>query len=207
MNLRLKLSRQFPNRWIFFLQPFPYCGRILFIRSAHRLLRGQTPGAQIASPRPHEFSRQQLLHRFSGPQRKGQAQLVWTPADNVPHRRGCLMRCQSRNRRPSATSCVQCPTSYAFHQPHPATHRTASYSENPSRLGLRKTLLNCLNDSPAKVFLSFRRQRASILVSHARHTKTLFSECHLYYAPISNNQQRQSQIRIIGGFGEVIERE
>src|SRR5713226_773832 len=190
MNLRLKLSRQFPNRWIFFLQPFPYRGRILFIRAAHRLLWGQTPGAQIASHRPHrnlqiEFSRQQLLHRFSGPQRKGQAQLVWTTADNVPHRRGCLMWCQSRNRRPSATSCFQRPTSYAFHQPHPSAHRTSSYPEDSSHLSLRKTFLNCLNDSPPKVFLSFRRQRASILVSHARQTNTLFSDCHLYYAPIS----------------------
>jgi len=34
--------------------------------------------------------------------------------------------------------------------------------------------------------LSFRRQRASILFSHARHATTLPSECHLYYAPISN---------------------
>jgi IS5 family transposase len=34
MNLRLKLARQFSNRWIFFLQPFPHRGRILFIRSA-----------------------------------------------------------------------------------------------------------------------------------------------------------------------------
>src|SRR6266404_7617082 len=78
------------------------------------------------------------------------------------------MWCQSRNRRPSATSCVQCPTSYSFHQPHPATHRTASYSENPSRLGLRKSFLNGFHDSPPKVFLCLSRQRASILFSHAR---------------------------------------
>src|SRR5260370_41449902 len=86
------------------------------------------------------------------------------------------MRCQSRNRRPSSTSCFQSATPYAFHQPHPAAHRTASYPEDSSHLSLRKTFLNCLNDSPAKVFLSFRRQRASILVSHARHTNTLFSD-------------------------------
>src|SRR5713101_7098742 len=103
-----------------------------------------------------------------------QAQLVWTTADNVPHRRGCLMWCQSRNRRPSATSCFQRPTSYAFHQPHPSAHRTSSYPEDSSHLSLRKTFLNCLNDSPPKVFLCFRRQRASILVSHARQTNTLF---------------------------------
>src|SRR6266446_7052689 len=98
------------------------------------------------------------------------------------------MRCQSRNCRPSATSCFQCPTSYAFHQPHPAAHRTASYPENPGRLGLRKTLLNSLDDSPAKVFLGFSGQRASILFSHARNTSTLFRECHLYYAPISKSR-------------------
>src|SRR5713101_6037906 len=96
------------------------------------------------------------------------------------------MWCQSRNRRPSATSCFQRPTSYAFHQPHPSAHRTSSYPEDSSHLSLRKTFLNCLNDSPPKVFLSFRRQRASILVSHARQTNTLFSDCHLYYAPISS---------------------
>src|SRR6266481_524689 len=193
MNLRLKLSRQFSNRWIFFLQPFPHRGRILFIRSAHRLLRGQTPGAQIASHRPHrnlqiKFSRQQLLHRFSGPQRKGQAQLVRTTADNVAHRRSCLMRCQSRNRRSSPPVCFQRPSSFPFHHPHPAAHCTASYPEDSSHLSLRKTFLNCLHDSSAKIFLSFRRQRASILVSHARHTNTLFSECHLYYAPISKGK-------------------
>jgi hypothetical protein len=77
------------------------------------------------------------------------------------------MRCQSRNGRPSSTSCFQGPTSYAFHQPHPTAHRTASYPENPSRLGLRKTLLHGLNDSSAKVFLGFRRQRASIIFSRA----------------------------------------
>ena len=86
----------------------------------------------------------------------------------MTHRRGCLMRCQSRNRRPSATSCFQRPTSYAFHQPHPAAHRTTSYPENPGRLGLRKTFLNGLDDSPAKVFLSFSGQRASILFFHAQ---------------------------------------
>src|SRR5713226_2418839 len=191
MNLGLQLSRQFSNRWIFFLQPFPHCGRILFVRSSHRLLRGQTPGSQIASHRPHrnlqiEFSRQQILHRFPRPQCKGQVQLVRTTTDNVAHRRGCLMWCQSRNWRPSSTSRFQRSTSYAFHQPPPAAHRTSSYPENPSRLGLRKTFLNGLNGSPAKVFLSFRRQRASILFSHARHATTLPSECHLYYAPISN---------------------
>src|SRR5258708_4628562 len=190
MNLGLKLSRLFSNRWIFFLQPFPYRRRILFVRPPHRFLRGQTPGSQIASHRPHrnlqiDVSRQQLLHRFSGPQGKGQAQLVWTTTDNVTHRRGCLMRCQSRNRRSSATPCFQRPTSYAFHQPHPAAHRTASYPENPSRLGLRKSFLNSLHDSSAKVFLSFSWQRASILFFHARNTITLFRDCHLYYAPIS----------------------
>ena len=51
---------------------------------------------------------------------------------------------------------------------------------------MRKTLLNCLNDSSAKVFLTFRRQRASILFSHAQHTNKLFSICNLYYAPLSN---------------------
>src|SRR6202162_3952600 len=191
MNLALTLSRNFANRRLFFLQPFPYRSRILFVRSSHRLLRGQAPGSQIAPHRPHrnlhiEFSRQQLLHRFPGPQGKRQAQLVRTTADYVAHRRSCLMRRQSRNRRPSSTSCFQCPTSCAFHKPHPAAHRTSSDPENPSRLGLRKTFLNCLNDSPAKVFLGFPRQRASILFSHARHTNTLPVACHLYYAPISN---------------------
>src|SRR6266849_5863844 len=195
MNLGLQLSRQFSNRWIFFLQPFPHCGRILFVRSSHRLLRGQTPGSQIASHRPHrnlqiEFSRQQILHRFPRPQCKGQVQLVRTTTDNVAHRRGCLMWCQSRNWRPSSTSRFQRSTSYAFHQPPPAAHRTSSYPENPSRLGLRKTFLNGLNGSPAKVFLSFRRQRASILFSHARHATTLPSDCHLYYAPISKAVRR-----------------
>ena len=193
MNLGLILSRQLSNRWIFFLQPFPYGDRILFVRSSHRLLRSQTPGSQITSHRPHrnlqiEFSGQQRLHRFSGPQCKGQAQLVGTTAENVAHRRGCLMRCQSRNRRPSSTPCFQRPTSCAFHQPHPAAHRTSRDPENPSRLGLRKTLLNGLDNSSAKVFLGFSRQRASILFFHARHTNTLRSECHLYYAPISKSR-------------------
>src|SRR5207249_6586506 len=172
MNVGLKLSRLFSNRWIFFLQPFPYRRRILFVRSSHRFLRGQTPGSQIASHRPHrnlqiELSGQQLLHRVPGTQRNGLAQLIRASAENVAHRGGCLMRCQSRNRRSSSTLGFQRPASYPFHHPHPAVHRTSSYSEISSRLSLRKTLLSCLNDSPAKVFLSFRRQRASILVSHA----------------------------------------
>src|SRR5271169_864257 len=194
MNLRLKLSCLCSNRWIFFLQPFPHRRRILFVRSSHRLLRGQTPGPQIASHRPHrnlhiELSRQQLLHRFSGPQRKRQAQLVWASAENVAHRRGCLMWCQSRNRRSASPLCFQRPAAFPFHHPHPAAHGTSSYPEDSRHLSLRKTFLNCLNDSPAKIFLRFRRQRASILIlgSHARHTITLFSECHLYYAPISNS--------------------
>src|SRR5258708_38934941 len=199
MNLRLKLSCLCSNRWIFFLQPFPHRRRILFVRSSHRLLRGQTPGPQIASHCPHrnlqiELSRQQLLHRFSGPQRKGQAQLVRATAENVAHRRGCLMRCQSRNRRSSAPLCFQRPSSFPFHQPHPAAHCTSSYPEDSSHLSLRKTFLHGLNHSPAKVFLSFRRQRASILVSHARHTNTLFPDCHLYYAPISITADNQKAI-------------
>src|ERR1700746_4030539 len=121
MNLRLKLSCLGSNRGIFFLQPFPHRRRILFVRSAHRLLRGQTPGPQIASHRPHrnlhlELSRQQLLHRFSGPQRKGQAQLIRATAENVAHRRGCLMRCQPRNRRSSPPLCFQRPSSFPLHQ-------------------------------------------------------------------------------------------
>src|ERR1700737_494368 len=202
MNLGLTLSCQFSNRGVFFLQPFPYRYRILFVRSSHRLLWGQTPGSQIASHRPHrnlqiEFSRQQLLHRFPGPQGKGQTQLVRATAENVAHRRGCLMRCQSRNRRPSSTSCFQCPTSYAFYQPHPAAHRTSCDPENPSRLGLRKSFLHGLNASPAKVFLGFPRQRASILFSHARHTNTLPIACHLYYALISKAQSgRNSKISV-----------
>src|ERR1039458_8953668 len=190
MNLGLTLPRQFSNRGVFFLQPFPYRCRILFVRSSHRLLRGQTPGSQIASHRPHrnlqiELSREQLLHRFPGPQCKRQAQLVRTTADHVAHRRGCLTRCQSRNRRPSSTSCFQCSASFAFHQPHPSAHRTSSHPEHPSRLGLRKTFLDCLDNSPAEVFLGFSRERASILFSHTRHTNTLPVVCHLYYALIS----------------------
>src|ERR1700686_4455081 len=199
MNLRLKLSCLGSNRWIFFLQPFPHRYRILFVRSAHRLLRGQTTGPQIASHRPHrnlhlELSRPQLLHRFSGPQRKGQAQLVRATAENMAHCRGCLMRCQSRNRRSSSPLCFQRPSPFPFHHPHPAAHCTSSYPEDSSHLSLRNTFLHCLNDSPAKIFLSFRRQRASILVSHARHPTTLPSECHLYYAPISINEQNIVEI-------------
>ena len=73
----------------------------------------------------------------------------------------------------------QRPASYPLHHPHPAVHRTSSDSENSSRLTLRKTLLNGFNDSPAKVFLSFRRQRASILVSHAD-TLTHYSQTVIY---------------------------
>src|ERR1700757_1912198 len=96
------------------------------------------------------------------------------------------MRCQSRNRRSSPPLCFQRPSSFPFHHPHPAAHCTAGYPEDSSHLSLRKTFPHCLNHSPAKIFLSLRRQRASILVSHTRHTNTLFSDCHLYYAPISN---------------------
>src|SRR5271168_1251000 len=97
------------------------------------------------------------------------------------------MRCQSRNRRSASPLCFQCPSSFPFHHPHPAAHCTSSYPEDSSHLSLQKTFLNCLNHSSAKIFLSFRRQRASILGSHARHINTLLSECHLYYAPISNS--------------------
>src|SRR6267142_732393 len=79
---------------------------------------------------------------------------------------------------------VSCTASFPFHHPHPAAHCTSSYPEDSRHLRLRKTFLNGLHDSPAKIFLSFRRQRARILVSHHRHTSTLFSGCHLYYAPI-----------------------
>jgi len=70
------------------------------------------------------------------------------------------------------------PASYPFH--HPIQRFTVlELLENSSRLTLRKTLLNGLNDSPAKVFLSFRRQRASILVSHAD-TLTHYSQTVIY---------------------------
>src|SRR6266704_380455 len=190
MNVGLLQSRQLSNRGVFFLQPFPHGHRILFVGSAHRLLRGQTPGSQIASHRPHrnfhsEPSRQQLLHRFPGPQGKGQAQLIRTTTENVAHRRGRLMRSQSRNGRPSSTPCFQRSTSGSFHKTHPAVHRTSSHPKNLSGLSLRKAFLNCLDYSSTKVFLRFCRQRASILSSHARHTNTSRSVCHLYYAPIS----------------------
>src|SRR6266705_7193224 len=192
MNVGLLQSRQLSNRGVFFLQPFPHGHRILFVGSAHRLLRGQTPGSQIASHRPHrnfhsEPSRQQLLHRFPGPQGKGQAQLIRTTTENVAHRRGRLMRSQSRNGRPSSTPCFQRSTSGSFHKTHPAVHRTSSHPKNLSGLSLRKAFLNCLDYSSTKVFLRFCRQRASILSSHARHTNTSRSVCHLYYAPISSS--------------------
>src|SRR6266566_3729075 len=193
MNVGLLQSRQLSNRGVFFLQPFPHGHRILFVGSAHRLLRGQTPGSQIASHRPHrnfhsEPSRQQLLHRFPGPQGKGQAQLIRTTTENVAHRRGRLMRSQSRNGRPSSTPCFQRSTSGSFHKTHPAVHRTSSHPKNLSGLSLRKAFLNCLDYSSTKVFLRFCRQRASILSSHARHTNTSRSVCHLYYAPISMSE-------------------
>ena len=177
MNVSLKPSRQFSNRWIFFLQPLPYRRWILFVGASHRFLRGQTPAPQIASHRPHrnlhiKFSQQQLLHRFPRPQRKGQAQLVRASAENVAHRGGRLMRFQSRNRRSPPTSSLQRTPPGAFHQAHPAAHRTSSYPEDPSGFSLRKTTQNSLNNSSAKVFLSFCRQRASILFSHAQHTTT-----------------------------------
>src|SRR5271154_6003463 len=108
------------------------------------------------------------------------------------------MWCQSRNRRSASPLCFQRPAAFPFHHPHPAAHGTSSYPEDSRHLSLRKTFLNCLNDSPAKIFLRFRRQRASILIlgSHARHTITLFSECHLYYAPISNSGSAQCSVRL-----------
>jgi hypothetical protein len=116
--------------------------------------------------------------------------LIGTTPDNEAHCRGRLMRSQSRNGRPSSTACFQGPTSDSFHKAHPAAHCTSSYPEDPSRLGLRKTFLNCLDHSPAKIFLGFSRQRASILLWHARHTNTSTSICHLYYAPISKHYLR-----------------
>ncbi len=53
MNLGLKPSCLFANRWVFFRQPFPHGHRILLVRSSHRLLRSQPPGSQIAPHRPH----------------------------------------------------------------------------------------------------------------------------------------------------------
>jgi len=88
----------------------------------------------------------------------GQAQLIRASTQNVPHRGGCLMRFQSRNRWPPSTSGLQRPRSRAFHHPHPAVHCTSSYSENSSHFRLRKALLNCFNDSPTKIFLSLGRQ-------------------------------------------------
>src|ERR1700680_4132359 len=191
MNLGLYLARQFSNRWIFLLQPFPYRGRILFVRSSHRLLWRQSPGSQIASHRPHrnlqiKLSGQQLSHRFPRPQRKGQAQLVRATADNVAHRRGCLMRCQSRNGRPSSTSCFQCSTSYAFHKAHPAAHRTSSYSEDPSRLVCERPFSTAWTTRRRRSsWASPGRERASCF-SMPDTLSHLLSECHLYYAPISN---------------------
>src|SRR5271167_1767065 len=173
MNLRPILSCPGSNRGIFFLQPSPHRHRILFIRSSHRLLRGQSPSPQVPPHRPHrnlqtEAPRQQLLHRLSSPQGEGQAQLVGTPTDDQPHRASCLLRSQARNWRSPATSRLQGPSSASFDQSHPASHRTARYPEHVSRLGLRKTFLNRLDDSPAKILLGLSRQRASILFLHAR---------------------------------------
>ena len=201
MNLRLIPPRQPPNRGVFFLQPFPHGSRVLFVSSPHRFLRSQTPGPQITSHRPHrdfqiEFSGQQRLHRFSGPQGKGQAQLIGASAHNITHCRGCLMRRQPRNRRPPSTPCFQRPASGSFQQPHPPVHRAPRHSEDPRRFGLRKTLLNGFNDSPAKVFLSFARQRAGILFFHAPHTTTSPSICHLYYALISSREFERRRVRM-----------
>jgi len=94
------------------------------------------------------------------------------------------MRCQSRNRRSSR----RCAFSARRPSRSPSPSSGSLYRELLRRLEppqFAKDLLHCLNDSSAKIFLSFRRQRASILVSHARNTNTLFPECHLYYAPIS----------------------
>src|SRR5258708_4904968 len=102
------------------------------------------------------------------------------------------MRCQSRNRRQSSASCFQRSPPFPFPQPQPAAHCPSCDSENPSRLGLRKTFLNGLDNSPAQVLLGFSWQRASILFSHARNTITLFRECHLYYALISTSAARRN---------------
>ncbi|HVB58115.1 MAG TPA: hypothetical protein VNE63_17045, partial [Candidatus Acidoferrales bacterium] len=62
----------------------------------------------------------------------------------------------------------QGPPSDAFHQPHPAAHRTPSDPENPSRLGLQKTFLNGFHNSSAKIFLRFRRQQTTSCFSMPR---------------------------------------
>src|SRR5271155_4861663 len=193
MNLRPKLPRGGANRGILFRQPFAHRHGILFVRAAHRLLRGQSPGAQITSYRPHrnlqrELAQQQLLHRFPGPQRKGQQQLLRASADYVAYGGGRLMRRQTRTRWSPATARAQSPPSHAFQQTHPAADGTARHAEDPRRLRLRKTLRDGFDHAPAQVLLTFRRQRASIRFFHARYTNTLFPECHLYYAPISKSE-------------------
>src|SRR5271156_3308058 len=172
MNLRLKLPRCGANRRIFFRQPFLHGHGILFVRAAHRLLRRQPPGAQITSHRPHrnlqrEFPQQQLLHRFSGPQRKWQQQLLRASADNVADRHGRLMRRQTRNRWSPATARAQSPASHAFQQTHPAADGTARHTEDPRRLRLRKTLRDGFDHAPPQVLLTLCRQRASIRFFHA----------------------------------------
>jgi len=85
------------------------------------------------------------------------------------------MRSQARTPRTPATSRFQRPASFSFPKPQPAVHRTPCYPEDPRGLGLRKTLLNRLDHSPAKVFLGFSRQGARILFFHAQTVADYFA--------------------------------
>ena len=159
------------NCRVFLPKPLPYHLRVSLVCAAHRLLRRESPMAQVASHRPHRHlypkpAPQELPYRFPRPQRERKLQLIRAAIADQPHGRGRLMRRKALNRRPASPTRSQASKSAGAALFYPVVHRLTRYAECPRRLGLFHTPYHRRNNATAEVLLCMWGKKARILFGH-----------------------------------------
>jgi hypothetical protein len=169
-SLSLRLH---PNRGVVVLQPAPHFLRVLFEGPTSWLLRTEAPPRQVPTNGPQgkfdaKLVLDQLGHCLSGPQVKGQLQLVGTA---IGHGLGNLSRLPGKERpssRPTSLPGFERLTSSLSVGLYPFTKGLAGNPEDLGDLNLLATAENGFDRLLPKVLLSGSWQRTSIPDSHAR---------------------------------------
>src|SRR3954470_14432751 len=149
----------------------------LLVGAAHRLLRAQAPGAQVAPDRVRadldaEALADQVAHQRPRPQKPGQLELIGVVADDQP---GDLLLLGVRElgvpAAPAAPPGVKRSITAAPMGAHPGADRVGRHRQQPRDLDLRTTLGDQRDRPPAKLLLSGLRQRAGVPIHDPNTTR------------------------------------
>ena len=190
INLGLSPSGQPPNLRILFLQPLSHLLWILFKCLTGGLLRSKTPSPQIATHCPDRQADpkplpDQLRHRLTRPQIKGQFQLLRITIHHGPCNLSCLpglQRSSSASPPPLGSKGSMASFPVLF---DPFSNRLTRNAEKFRNFHLLFPISDRPNDLATQILLGNRWERPSILDFHEQMITTLLIKCKLFYALIS----------------------